>query len=145
MIDHDTWSWRVAPVPRWPVDAVFFDDEAEVADTLVAEVDGAVAGYVQVSRAMALASAAHVQEVKGLAVAPKAQGRGVGRALLEAARAVAAERGARKLTLRVLAGNLEAMALYRSFGFEVEGVLKEYFLLDGRYVDDVLMALPLTR
>ena len=32
----------------------------------------------------------------------------------------------------------------RPCGFEVEGVLRGEFLLGGRYVDDVLMALDLT-
>jgi RimJ/RimL family protein N-acetyltransferase len=52
----------------------------------------------------------------------------------------ATARGARKLTLRVLSSNAIARALYESCGFEVEGILRETFLLEGRYVDDVLMA-----
>ncbi|TDQ45647.1 acetyltransferase (GNAT) family protein [Actinorugispora endophytica] len=89
-------------------------------------------------------SAAHVQELRSLAVAPEARRRGAGRALLSAARDLAARRGARKLVLRVLGGNTGALALYRSAGYEVEGVLKGLFLLDGRPVDDVLMALDPT-
>jgi len=34
--------------------------------------------------------------------------------------------------------------LYAACGFEVEGILREFFYLDGRYVDDVLMARTLT-
>ena len=55
----------------------------------------------------------------------------------------AASRGARRLTLRVLGPNAVARGLYEACGFTVEGVLREEFLLDGRYVDDVLMALEL--
>ena len=33
-----------------------------------------------------------------------------------------------------------AQALYRKFGFEVEGVLRDYALRDGRFVDTVSMA-----
>jgi RimJ/RimL family protein N-acetyltransferase len=40
----------------------------------------------------------------------------------------------------VLGPNAAARALYESCGFTVEGVLREEFLLDGQYVDDVLMA-----
>ena len=50
----------------------------------------------------------------------------------------------RPLTLRVLGRNERARALYSALGFVVEGILREEFLLDGQYVDDVLMALPLT-
>ena len=59
---------------------------------------------------------------------------------MDAAVDAATARGARKLTLRVLASNAIARALYESCGFEVEGILREEFLLEGRYVDDVLMA-----
>jgi RimJ/RimL family protein N-acetyltransferase len=43
----------------------------------------------------------------------------------------------------VLGTNPAARALYEAYGFVVEGVQREEFLLDGRYVDDVLMALQL--
>jgi RimJ/RimL family protein N-acetyltransferase len=52
----------------------------------------------------------------------------------------ARDRGARKLSLRVLGGNTAARRLYESCGFAVEGVLREEFFLAGRYDDDVLMA-----
>jgi len=64
----------------------------------------------------------------------------VGRALVEAAKWEAHRRGATKLTLRVLAPNTGARRLYEACGFVVEGVLVGEFLLDGRPVDDVLMA-----
>ncbi|RFU86868.1 N-acetyltransferase, partial [Streptomyces triticagri] len=66
-------------------------------------------------------------------------GRGIGRALVRAACAAARDRGARRLTLRVLGHNVPARALYAAEGFVVEGVLPGEFLLDGEYVDDVLM------
>ncbi|WP_159059877.1 GNAT family N-acetyltransferase, partial [Streptomyces scabiei] len=61
------------------------------------------------------------------------------RALLRAVQDEARRRGARRLTLRVLGHNTAARKLYESEGFVVEGVLPEEFLLDGQYVDDVLM------
>ena len=36
--------------------------------------------------------------------------------------------------------NRSAIALYRSCGFQPEGVLRAEFYLEGQYVDDVLMA-----
>jgi RimJ/RimL family protein N-acetyltransferase len=44
----------------------------------------------------------------------------------------------------VLGHNLPARRLYESEGFVVEGILPGEFLLDGVYVDDVLMGRPLT-
>jgi len=67
----------------------------------------------------------------------------VGRALVRAAVAEARERGARRITLRVLGHNTPARALYASEGFVVEGVLPQEFLVGGEYVDDVLMGSPL--
>ena len=79
-------------------------------------------------------------EIKGSPSTPSYRRRGVGRALIHAAIVQARAAGARKLTLRVLGHNAGARDLYAACGFEVEGVLRELFLLDGRYVDDVLMA-----
>jgi ribosomal protein S18 acetylase RimI-like enzyme len=88
-------------------------------------------------------ASAHVLEIKGLAVSPAHRRRGVARALLHAAIDQARAAGAERLTLRVLAHNEGARALYASCGFEVEGVLRGFFRLDGRDVDDVLMTLAL--
>ena len=52
----------------------------------------------------------------------------------------ARSRGARKLSLSVLGGNVATRRLYESCGFMVEGILREEFFLGGRYVDDVLRA-----
>ena len=142
-LDVTGWSAAVSPaVPPSP-DQPFFTADLTPADVLVAEVDGAVAGYVALGPATRLESNRHVVYMRGLAVAPEHQGRGVGRALVEAAVDAARERGARRLTLRVLAENAPARRLYQACGFVVEGVLRGEFLLDGRYVDDVLMALAL--
>jgi ribosomal protein S18 acetylase RimI-like enzyme len=78
--------------------------------------------------------------VRSVAVDPARQRRGAGRRLMEASVAEARARGARKLVLRVLGVNVRARQLYQSCGFQVEGILREEFFLDGRYVDDVLMA-----
>jgi ribosomal protein S18 acetylase RimI-like enzyme len=142
-LDHRTWSPRVTPAPRPPEDRDLFAAGVGPADVLVVEVDGAVAGYVQLGRPTPHPSNRHVVEVAGLAVDPLRRRLGLGRVLVRAAAAEAAGRGARRLTLRVLAPNAEARALYASCGFGVEGVLAGEFLLDGAYVDDVLMALDL--
>lgn len=144
-LDRATWSWDVTPAPRWPEGRSFFAADARPEDVIVAVAGGAVAGYVRLAPSLPLESNRHVLEVRGLAVDPAAQRGGIGRLLLRAAAEHASARGARRLTLRVLAPNTAARALYESCGFEVEGVLRGEFLLEGRYVDDVLMALDLTR
>ena len=111
---------------------------------LVAEIDTTVAGYAAIGQTIPIASHAHVLELRGLAVDPAHQRRGAGRRLVEASVQQARSRGARKLTLRVLGHNVGARQLYESCGFAVEGVLIAEFILDGRYVDDVLMARSLS-
>ncbi len=143
-IDDATWSTRVTPAPRASQPG-FFREGLDPADVLVAIADDEVVGFVLLGHPTPLPASAHVQMVRGLAVDPVCQGRGVGRALLEKAIAEATARGARRLTLRVLGGNETALRLYESCGFETEGVLRGEFVLGGREIDDVLMARGLPR
>jgi ribosomal protein S18 acetylase RimI-like enzyme len=140
VLDRTTWSTLHAVSPRpEPPYRPFFDERHLPEDYLVAEADGRLAGYVRIARPTPLDSNAHVLQIQGLAVAEEARGRGLGRALIRAAVEEARGRGARRLSLRVLGHNAPARALYESEGFTVEGVQPEEFLLDGAYVDDVLM------
>jgi ribosomal protein S18 acetylase RimI-like enzyme len=138
-IDRLTWSTLSSPVPLPPPERQY-----ELDGLYVAELEDGIAGYVQIGPALPIDSNRHVLEIKGIAVHPGHQRRGVARALIHAAIESARTAGARKLTLRVLGHNAGARRLYAACGFEVEGVLREFFYLDGRYVDDVLMALWLT-
>ncbi len=137
-IDALTWSTTVSPGTP-PTDRDPFGDRPS-SDVLVAEMGGAVIGYVNVGRWNTLPSGAHSWEIQGLAVDPAVQGRGVGRGLVEAAVTEVRTRGARKVSLRVLGHNDAARRLYAAAGFTVEGVLRAEFIIDGRPVDDVLMA-----
>ena len=68
-------------------------------------------------------------------------GRGIGTALMGAL-VEAADRwyAVRRLELGVFTDNLRAIALYRRFGFEEEGVARGDAFRDGRYVDVLRMA-----
>ena len=144
-LDRATWTTLTSPAPPPPEpDWSFFNEKVEIRDVLVAVLDGNVAGYVRLGRASPLAASDHVLMINGLAVDPAFQRRGVGRALMAAAATEARARGARRLTLRVLAPNTAARGLYEQSGYVVEGVLRGEFHLDGEDVDDMLMALDLT-
>ena len=45
-----------------------------------------------------------------------------------------------RLELTVYTDNAAALALYRKFGFEIEGTLKAYAFRDGRFIDAYTMA-----
>ncbi|MBR7674815.1 GNAT family N-acetyltransferase [Streptomyces daliensis] len=140
-LDRRTWSTMhsVQPRPRPPYDP-FFDATHPPAQFLVAEVEGeGIAGYIRLVQPTALASNAHVRQIQGLAVAEWARGRGVARLLVEGACEQARQQGAVRLTLRVLGHNVPARGLYAAMGFEVEGVVPGEFVLEGEYVDDILM------
>ncbi|MFG2371793.1 GNAT family N-acetyltransferase [Streptomyces sp. NPDC048504] len=139
-LDRATWSSLHAVTPRpQPPYRPFFDERHAPGEFLVAELDRRIVGYIRVVPATSLACNAHVRQIQGLAVADEARGHGVGRALIRAAMTEARRQGARRITLRVLGHNTPARKLYEAEGFAVEGVLPEEFLLDGKYVDDVLM------
>jgi len=77
----------------------------------------------------------------GLSVAPTAQGQGVGTALMQAL-VDWADRWAQvlRIELTVFTDNAAAIALYRKFGFELEGTHRAYALRDGVYADVHAMA-----
>lgn len=135
-----TWTSAVSPDGAPDPAVRFLEEEADLADVLVIEDDSRVLGYVRLARRGPFPSHAHVLGINGLAVAPAAQRRGHGRRLIDAALGEARACGARKVSLRVLAHNQKARRLYEACGFVVEGVLREEFLLDGRYTDDLFLA-----
>ncbi|MFF3688354.1 GNAT family N-acetyltransferase [Streptomyces sp. NPDC002187] len=140
-LDVEVWSTlhSVQSRPQPPHDP-FFDEADRPEHHLVAEgPDGSLLGYIRLVPPTPLACNRHVRQIQGLAVAGRARGRGIGRALVRAACAEARRQGAVRITLRVLGHNKPARALYETEGFVVEGVLPGEFHLDGRYVDDVLM------
>jgi ribosomal protein S18 acetylase RimI-like enzyme len=111
---------------------------------LVAQLGDTIVGYVAVLPKTDRPEGAHVYAIWGLVVSRSARRLGVGSALLAGAEQVAREHGARKLSLRVLGTNIGALALYGRHGFEVEGRHPEEFFIDGAYVDDLVLAKPLT-
>ena len=80
----------------------------------------------------------------GMMVAADARGRGVGRGLLTAAIDWARAAGAHKISLQVWPDNEAALGLYRTFGFEQEGLLRRHYRRrSGEQWDAVVMGLLL--
>ncbi len=76
-------------------------------------------------------------DVQTVAVAPEAQGHGVGGALVEAMADEARARGVAVLHLEVRADNAGALGLYERHGFVADGRRRDYY---GRGRDAVLMS-----
>lgn len=82
----------------------------------------------------------HVGSI-GMGVAVAWQGQGVGSQLLGAALEVADNwMNLHRVELTVYVDNEPAQALYRKFGFETEGRLRDYAVRDGVLVDALSMA-----
>ncbi|RPJ02832.1 MAG: GNAT family N-acetyltransferase [Chloroflexi bacterium] len=77
----------------------------------------------------------------GMMVHADYQGRGVGTALMAAAINLAENWLAlSRIELTVFTDNAAGVALYRKFGFEIEGTLRDCAFRNGRYVDAYLMS-----
>ena len=88
---------------------------------IVARVGGEVVGYAGI---MISLDEAHVTTI---AVDPAWQRHGIGRRLLINLARAAVARQARHLTLEVRVSNAPAQRLYQEFGFETEGIRKNYY------------------
>lgn len=77
----------------------------------------------------------------GMGVHPSHRGKGIGSLLLKEVIEKAKERGLEKVELEVYASNSGALALYRKFGFEHEGIIRKGRKHNGQYEDMILMGL----
>ena len=86
----------------------------------------------------------HKAGVWGMYVTPRARRRGIARHLLESLleRACAID-GIEIVQLSVTAGNGPAERLYESLGFRAYGLERRAMKVDGRYLDEVHMALQI--
>ena len=77
----------------------------------------------------------------GISVIGHSQGKGVGTALMKAMTDYADQWTTfLRIELSVYTDNANAIALYKKFGFEQEGVLRHYGLRNGRFDDVISMA-----
>ncbi len=123
----ETWRKRLADPPE----GLFL---------LVACVDGEVVGNLGLETSPTRPRIRHAGSI-GMAVRDDWQGQGVGTALMEAALDLADNwLNLTRIELRVYVDNSAAVALYKRFGFEIEGTHRRYAFRDGKYVDAYSMA-----
>jgi [ribosomal protein S18]-alanine N-acetyltransferase len=153
--------WDITGV--MPLERELFPDDAWTAEAFWAELargearvylvaeadDGSLIGYAGLS--CPVAARGGDAEIMTLAISPRAQGQGVGRALLAALREVAELRGAGRLLLEVRADNDAARALYAAAGFEQIATRAGYYRsppaapgASAGLVDALVLRLPLT-
>jgi ribosomal protein S18 acetylase RimI-like enzyme len=104
------------------LDAVLASPGGDDAAVLVAEADRERMGFVHVKAENDYFSGEPRAYISDLAVAPEAEGRGAGRALMGAAEAWARARSHRTIALDVFAANARARAVYGRLGYEEDTV-----------------------
>jgi hypothetical protein len=147
-------SLRLRGLQEWPsAFASSFEEEVDtaidvIASRLAPREGSAVLGAFDDGRLVAIAGVAregmkklaHKAYIWGVYVAPEARGRSVGRRLMEAVLAHAADAlYVQQVNLGVNAANQGALAMYRRLGFEQFGLERGFMLLDGVLQDEIHM------
>ncbi|MGH2562482.1 MAG: arsinothricin resistance N-acetyltransferase ArsN1 family A [Thermomicrobiales bacterium] len=126
--EDERLAWLTARDDRHPV--------------LVAARDGHVAGWGSLNVFNARPAYRFVADFS-VYVAREARGMGVGSALLPELITEARRLGHHKLVLAAFPVNAPGMRLYQRHGFREVGIYKEQGVLDGRWVDTIVMELLL--
>jgi L-amino acid N-acyltransferase YncA len=122
--------------PDWPAwDAAHLPDHRLVARV---RVDGQVVGWTALAPVSDRCAYAGVAE-ESIYVAPQAQGRGVGRALLTAVLASAERGGIWTVQTGIFPENQPSVRLHEACGFRVVGVRERLGRLGGRWRDVLLL------
>lgn len=79
--------------------------------------------------------------ILGMGLLSSARHQGIGLPLLQSTIARAWAKGLTRIELTVRTDNLNARALYERAGFEIEGLNRRAFRIDGRYYDACSMSL----
>ena len=138
-VEHGTASFELEP----PSEAEMARRMQELTNIgfpyLAADVDGTLAGYAYAGPYRARPAYRFTVE-NSVYVAPEAQGRGVGRALLKAL-IEAAERSGYRQMIAVIgdSGQTASIALHAALGFAYVGTLPYVGFKFGRWLDTVLM------
>ena len=96
----------------------------------LAERGGEALGFVQLFPSFSSVSAFRLWVLNDLFVARSARGLGVGRALMEEARAHAIRTGAKRLTLETVVENRAARSLYESLGYVLADESARFYSLE---------------
>ena len=119
-----------------------FDASHHAGHRLVAAEDGRVVGWVALAPTSSRACYAGVAE-SSVYIAASARGRGIGRDLMEALMASAADGEIWTIQAGMFPENAASLALHQSLGFRLVGRFERIAQLDGVWRDTILLELRL--
>ena len=117
---------------------IWLGERSGALEVVVAELDGAVAGFASLSTYRERPAYRTTVE-DSVYVDDGARGRGVGQALLAEIVDVAERRGFHTVIARIVGGHDASIALHRACGFDLVGVEREVGRKFGRWLDVVVM------
>lgn len=142
-VRHRTASWELEAPDAAEMTRRFEAITSGGYPYIVAEDDGVLMGYAYAS-AYRPRKAYRFTVENSIYVAPAAQGRGVGRALLRALMDACAARGYRQMVAVIGdSANAASRGLHAALGFTLIGVAPALGYKNGRWLDQVLMQAPL--
>jgi L-amino acid N-acyltransferase YncA len=133
---------RGATFETEPPDYDSFDASHHAEHRLVAVEDDRVVGWVALAPTSRRACYAGVVE-NSIYVSESGRGRGIGRALMEAVIASAADGGIWSIQAGMFPENASSLALHKGLGFRYVGRFERIAQLDGVWRDTVLLELRL--
>lgn len=117
-------QWLSSRSPRHPV--------------IVAETNGQIVGWGSLNVFNAREAYRFVADFS-IYVEREYRGKGVGRVMLERLIDLARRHGFHKMALSAFPTNTGGMALYERLGFRTVGIYREQGVLDGQWVDTIIM------
>lgn len=138
-IENSVWNTTNTPSHVYYASIADYQHYYPVGTQFVALSDQVILGILQYHNATTLTASKKTLSM-GIAIAPNAQHQGVGSALIKHIKSYAKQHNYHKITLRALGTNPHALAFYKKNQFVIEGILKDEFFIDGRFVDDYLLS-----
>ncbi|MGC8608941.1 MAG: GNAT family N-acetyltransferase [Thermoplasmata archaeon] len=105
--------------------------------TLVCALDRKIVGVLTIQRGIYRKNR-HTASL-GIAIMAGHRHKGLGTRMIKEAILWCEEQEIQKLNLEVFSTNVNAIEAYKKVGFKIEGSRRKQFIINGQYVDDVMM------
>lgn len=137
-INHLIWNDTNSPFHLNYHSQEEYEHDFPAGSQVVAVLNQKVVGFGGYQLATNIDSNNHVVELM-IGVHPKYHGKKIGKQLMHYLEKEVRNEGKRKISLRVLETNRHAIRFYQRLGYKIQGRLPQEFMINDKYVDDILM------